>query len=82
MTEIVPGLNPTLQISRCSRCGKLSTAKRLPKKHQRMVHEGQPDFDDELAEPEPWDYDGPSSHYIDCGPFVQYIAMPGRWRRV
>lgn len=68
----------TVQMYRCQGCGKWSHAKRKPKKHLRTVWEGQPGFDPAKAEGQPWDYDGPDCHGIECGPFISYVAMPGR----
>ena len=68
----------SVQIYRCTTCGKWSHAKKQPKKHQRTIWEGQPGFDPDLAEPEPWDYDGPLVNYVECGPFTPFIASPGR----
>lgn len=72
----------TVQIFRCQGCGKWSHAKKQPKKHTRIVIEGRdPEFDEDLAEPQNWDDGTPAGHYIDCGPFAPYVAAPGRYRR-
>jgi hypothetical protein len=59
---------------RCSGCGKWSHAKKQPKGHARWVKPGDPLYDPEKNEND-WG-DAPDGHYVECGPFVSYIAVP------
>jgi hypothetical protein len=69
---------PTVQMYRCTTCGKWSHAKRQPRSHKRWVREDEPGYDPERALSQAWYDDSPSGHLVDCGPFVPYVATPGR----
>jgi hypothetical protein len=72
----------TVRMYRCQGCGKWSHAKKQPMKHVRWVREGDPEFDPSKGAGGAYDHmtgfselDG---HGIECGPFISYVAMPGR----
>lgn len=68
-----------MNIYRCTNCGKWSHAKRMPKKHQRTVWEGGPEYDPALNENDGYDHMNgfhPGAHYVDCGPFEEWVAIP------
>ena len=74
-----------VQIFRCSTCGKWSHAKKQPTKHHRWVREGDPDYDPMVVGQVHYDHmngfsDTPPGHHVDCGPFVPFVASPGRLR--
>ena len=72
----------TVQMYRCQGCGTWSHAKKQPKSHQRWVHEGDPEFDPSRGVGAVYDhmngFTQPDGHGIACGPFISYVAMPGR----
>lgn len=74
----------SVQLWRCQGCGKWSHAKKQPKKHQRWVREGEPEFDPARGEGAVYDHQGsllaPDAHAVDCGPFKPFVASPGRLR--
>lgn len=74
----------TVEIYRCQGCGKWSHAKKQPKKHQRWVREGDPEFDPPQrvgAYDHMTGFSEHDGHAIDCGPFAPYVASPGKYRR-
>ena len=62
-----------IEVHRCDTCGRISTAKRKPTKHQRWVSEGEPEFDPAKNE---GGNGAPHGHGVDCGPFHTYRAVP------
>lgn len=74
----------SVQLWRCTVCGKWSHAKTQPRKHQRWVTEGQPGYDSSLVEAGAYDhingFTDPGGHPLDCGPFTPFVASPGRLR--
>ena len=69
-----------MRIHKCTKCAKVSVAQRQPKKHQRWVYYGDPEFDEFKSEGVAYDYAGnemgQEGHFVDCGPFETYIAIP------
>lgn len=65
----------TVEVWRCSRCGKWSHAKRRPRQHERRV-ELPAAGDVVLATDHGLDPDdGPRPYVIACGPFERWVAV-------
>lgn len=62
-----------IEVHRCDACGRISTAKRKPKRHQRWVDENDQLFD---SAKDQGGFGAPSGHGVDCGPFHTYRAIP------
>lgn len=79
VSDLVSSYNEThgrpqvIEIHRCDGCGRISTARRKPRRHQRWAAEGDPLFDPEKDE---GGLGAPSGHSVDCGPFHTYRAVP------
>lgn len=72
--------DPITVVHLCDTCGKLSVAKKKPKKHGRFIRddtgEGAPETFRSYQPPVPgwFDSDGmdPGGWWVDCGPFTSY----------
>lgn len=60
----------------CSVCGKWSHAQKKPVSHKAWVKPGNMRYDPAKNENEYSDEEAHWGHFVDCGPFETWIAMP------
>jgi hypothetical protein len=66
-----------MRIHVCTVCRKVSSAKKQPTSHKRWVRKGEPGYDDAKNENPFADVpDYAYGHFVTCGPFETYIAVP------
>lgn len=60
---------------RCLTCGKWSHAKDKPRSHQRWVRPGEAGYDQAESDKNA-DVGVPDGHFVKCGPFRTFHALP------